>query len=204
MRRRWALMLQQRAHFFDLVRYPIATPSTPSNSSLPPPVPSTPRPSWTNWVVPAVVLVVLGYMQLSAGREQSEPSIGYSDLFQLIAQEKVESATIKGQQISGKLKGPQQVDGKSITAFSSRLPPQDDRDFMPLLREKGVKIQVQSEEQPFYIQALLAVAPLDPDHHGLGVDLAAHTGNVEQRSPGWNDERTDAALRTGRSGRRQV
>jgi len=62
--------------------------------------------------------------------------------------------------VTGKLKGAQKVDGKSISAYSSRLPPQEDRDFMPLLRKNEVKIDVDSEEQPVFVQILLSVAPL--------------------------------------------
>ena len=71
----------------------------------------------------------------------------------------VASANIKGQVVTGKLKGAQKVDGKSITSYSSRLPAQEDRDFLPLLRKNEVKIQVDSEEQPFFLQILLSVAP---------------------------------------------
>jgi len=106
-----------------------------------------------------LVVLVVGYTQLSSGREPTAPSISYSDLFRLVEQEKVESATIKGQLVTGKLKSSEQVDGKSITAFSSRLPAQDDKDFMPLLRQKSVKIRAESEEHPMLVQVLLSIAP---------------------------------------------
>ena len=109
--------------------------------------------------MPAAFIAFLGYSQFAANRAHAEPSIGYSDLFQLADQGHVESATIKGQVVTGKLKGAQKIDGKSIETYTSRLPAQEDRDFMPLLRKNGVKIQVDSEEQPFLVQILLSIAP---------------------------------------------
>jgi cell division protease FtsH len=77
----------------------------------------------------------------------------------LVDQGKVESASIRGQVVTGKLKGPERVDGKTITAYASRLPSQEDKDFMPLLRQKAVKIRAESEEQPVYLQVLFSLAP---------------------------------------------
>jgi len=110
-------------------------------------------------VLPVAFIAFLGYSQFAASRAHAEPSISYSDLFQLVEQGHVESATIKGQVVTGKLKGAQKVEGKSIESYTSRLPAQEDRDFMPLLRKSGVKIQVDSEEQPFLVQILLSIAP---------------------------------------------
>ena len=109
--------------------------------------------------MPALLLASLIYGQLAAGRAPNEPTIGYSDLFHLVEQGQVATATIKGALVSGKLKSPQTVDGKSIAAFSSRLPTVDDKDLMPLLREKGVKVRAESEEQPMFVQLLLWIAP---------------------------------------------
>jgi cell division protease FtsH len=109
--------------------------------------------------LPVAFIAFLGYSQFAASRAHAEPSISYSDLFQLVEQGHVESATIKGQVVTGKLKGAQKVEGKSIENYTSRLPAQEDRDFMPLLRKSGVKIQVDSEEQPFLVQILLSIAP---------------------------------------------
>jgi len=109
--------------------------------------------------VPALLLASLIYGQVAASRAPGEPTIGYSDLFRLVEQGQVATATIRGAVVSGKLKSPQAVDGKSISAFSARLPSVDDKDLMPLLREKGVKVRAESEEQPVYVQVLLWIAP---------------------------------------------
>ncbi|MEO8900436.1 MAG: ATP-dependent zinc metalloprotease FtsH [Polyangiaceae bacterium] len=143
-------------------------PATISNSSnlprpsvSPPqqPEPATPRFSWRTWVVPAAVAVFIGYSQYSASHAHQPPSIGYSDLYRLVDQGQVASAVIKGQVVTGKLKGPQKVAGKSISDYSSRLPSQDDREFLPLLHKNGVQIDVESEEQPLLVQILLSLAP---------------------------------------------
>ncbi|HEY1533020.1 MAG TPA: ATP-dependent metallopeptidase FtsH/Yme1/Tma family protein, partial [Polyangiaceae bacterium] len=140
-------------------RQHIANSDTPPRTALPPSEPSQPPPSWKSWLLPAAFIAFLGYSQFASSRAHAEPSIGYSDLFQLVDQGHVASANIKGQVVTGKLKGAQKVDGKSISSYSSRLPAQEDRDFLPLLRKNEVKIQVDSEEQPFFLQILLSVAP---------------------------------------------
>ncbi|HEX2882598.1 MAG TPA: ATP-dependent zinc metalloprotease FtsH [Polyangiaceae bacterium] len=143
--------------------------------------------------MPAAVLAVFGYLQFSASRAQSKPNIGYSDLFHLVDQGKVQTATIKGQLVTGKINGSEQVDGKSLTAFSARLPPQDDREFIPLLRQKGVKIDVESEEQPFYLQVLLAIAPW--------ILILAAWGWISRRTQGMLSKGPLAGMMQGRSRR---
>jgi cell division protease FtsH len=155
--------------------------------------PSQPRPAWRNWLLPAAFLVFFGYQQFSASRANAVPSIDYSDLYQLVDSGKVASANIKGQVVTGKLKGPQKVDGKSITAYSSRLPPQDDRDFMPLLRKNDVKIQAESEEQPFFVQMLISIAPF--------VLIMVAWGWISRRAQGMMSKSPLAGMMRGRTRR---
>jgi cell division protease FtsH len=99
------------------------------------------------------------WAQYFSSREVARPAIAYTDFYHLVSDGKVVSATLKGQQVTGSLKGPETVDGKSISGFTTLLPSQQDRDLLPLLRQKGVKVTVKSEEQPFAVQILLAVLP---------------------------------------------
>ncbi len=96
---------------------------------------------------------------MSSSDRQRSPALGYSELFQLVEQGQVASVAITGPIVNGKLKSAQTIDGTVMLDFWSRLPALDDGDLMPLLRQKGVKIRVESEEQPVFLQALLWVAP---------------------------------------------
>jgi len=95
--------------------------------------------------------------------------------------------------VTGKLKGAQKVDGKSISAYSSRLPPQEDRDFMPLLRKNEVKIDVDSEEQPVFVQILLSVAPF--------VLIMVAWGWISRRAQGMMSKSPLAGMMRGRTRR---
>jgi cell division protease FtsH len=131
---------------------PPRTPSTP-------PEPEPKRASWLTWVIPLIVLGVMTWGQYFSSNEGKHTSIGYTDFYQLVSESKVESAALKGQNVVGALKEPQTVGGKSVTSFTTMLPAQEDRDLLPLMREKGVKINVKSEEQPLAVQLLLTILP---------------------------------------------
>src|SRR6185503_13556073 len=91
--------------------------------------------------------------------EGKHTAISYTDFYQLVSNGKVENVAIKGQNVIGALKAPETVTGKPVTSFTTMLPPQEDRDLLPLLREKAVKINVKSEEQPLVVQLLITILP---------------------------------------------
>lgn len=103
---------------------------------------------------PALLLALFGYMQFSSSETGSESSTSYSQMFNLVEQGQVESVTIIGQVVTGKLKGPGQDRG-----FSSRLPIQSDDRLLPLLREQGVEINVKNDEPSLFVRLLLTVLP---------------------------------------------
>jgi cell division protease FtsH len=128
----------------------------------PPRTPSIPpgkRPSWLTWLIPLFLLGILTWGQYFSPGEGRHTSINYTDFYQFVTEGKVESASIKGQGVVGSMKEPQIVAGKSVRSFTTILPPQEDRDLLPLLREKGVKIDVKSEEQPLVVQILITILP---------------------------------------------
>jgi cell division protease FtsH len=133
----------------------LPTPDSPA----PPTGPKRPGMAWRNWVVPFALLAGLMWFQYFSSREQQRPSIAYTDFYHLVSDGKVTSATLKGQTISGTLKSAETVDGKSMTGFTTLLPSQEDRDLLPLLRQKGVKLTVKSEEQPLIVQILVGALP---------------------------------------------
>ncbi|HMJ52246.1 MAG TPA: ATP-dependent zinc metalloprotease FtsH [Polyangiaceae bacterium] len=131
----------------------------PPRSSSTPPEPERSRASWLTWVVPFLLLGMLTWGQYFSPGEGKHTSISYTDFYHLVSEGKVASAAIKGQNVIGALKGPETVAGKSVTSFTSMLPPQEDRDLLPLLREKAVNVTVKSEEQPLVVQILLTILP---------------------------------------------
>jgi len=90
---------------------------------------------------------------------ENQPPIAYTSFYQLVSEQKVASVTLRGLSVVGKFKAPTQVEGQNLTTFHSMVPAQEDRDLLPLLRDKGVKVEVRSEEQPLGVQLLVSLAP---------------------------------------------
>jgi len=129
-------------------------PAEPKPSS-----PDPPRPSWSGWIVLVILLAGMWAWQLF-GHDKSELStIPYSAFYSLVEEGKVQSVTIGGQSVSGKLADQQVVDNRPIREFRTTLPSQPDAGLFPLLREKKVDIQVRNEDQPFALQLLISLLP---------------------------------------------
>jgi len=118
-----------------------------------------PYASLLSWVLLAMLVAGGWAYQLHDAKEEAVPEIRYSDVYALLDSSKVDSVTLRGLQIRGKLKEAEKVDGQSITTFRSLLPAVEDRALLPLLREKGVAVTVRSEEQPPLVRILTAVVP---------------------------------------------
>jgi cell division protease FtsH len=110
------------------------------------------------------MLLILGAMLFGMWMWRSSiegaraPSIDYSSFYAMAQEGKVESVVIRGQVVEGKFKGQEQVQGQKLEHFET-LTPRDDQQLLPLLREKGVKLRVASEEQPVAIGLLLNLLP---------------------------------------------
>jgi cell division protease FtsH len=118
-----------------------------------------PRPSWSGWVVLLLLLAGMWAWQLFGHDQRELPAIPYSAFYSLAEEGKVQSVTISGQSVSGKLADQQMVDNRPIREFRTTLPSQPDSGLFPLLREKKVDIQVRNEEQPFALQLLISLLP---------------------------------------------
>jgi cell division protease FtsH len=136
---------------------PPATRPAPAPPSAPKKVP--PSASAVSWLVLALMLGAFWGYQAYMAKEAAVPEVRYSDLYELLDAGKIESVTLKGLQVSGKLKAADKVDGHSITTFRTLLPAMDDRDLLPRLRSKDVVVIVKSEEQPPIYRVLWAVLP---------------------------------------------
>ncbi|HWZ87517.1 MAG TPA: ATP-dependent zinc metalloprotease FtsH [Polyangiaceae bacterium] len=134
-------------------------PPPEPRSSLPPPAPPE-RVGYRGWIILAVMLAGFWLYKHYSGEADTQPAIAYTSFYQQLADQKIESVTLRGQNVLGKFKAPTDVEGHKLTTFRSMVPEQEDRDLLPLLREKGVKVDVRSEEQPAAVQILISVLPL--------------------------------------------
>lgn len=101
-----------------------------------------------------------GWRQLEQSGAGAHPSVAYSAFYRFAEQDLVESVTIRGQRVTGVLRSEQQVESRPVKNFVTVLPQQEDRELLPLLRSKGVKLEVTSEEQPLFVSLLLNLLPL--------------------------------------------
>ncbi|HVZ36105.1 MAG TPA: ATP-dependent metallopeptidase FtsH/Yme1/Tma family protein, partial [Polyangiaceae bacterium] len=121
--------------------------------------------SWKAWVLLGVLLGAMAIWQ-SMTQEQAYPSIDYSEFFQLVQDAKVESVTLRGENIVGQLKQPEtrRVEGpsgqkaQSYTSFQT-LRPESDPELLPALRKSHVTIRVRSQDQPLPVQILATLLP---------------------------------------------
>jgi cell division protease FtsH len=134
-------------------------PPPEPRSSLPPPAPPE-RVGYRGWIILAVMLAGFWLYKHYSSEADTQPAIAYTSFYQQLADQKIESVTLRGQNVLGKFKAPTDVEGHKLSTFRSMVPEQEDRDLLPLLREKGVKVDVRSEEQPAAVQILISVLPL--------------------------------------------
>jgi cell division protease FtsH len=124
-----------------------------------PPKEPPPRIGWKNWVVLAVLLAGTYAWQAYASHREAHPTISYSAFYALANDGKIETLTIRGQNAKGRLKVPETVEGHPVTNFTTMVPTTTEVDLFPALRKQGVKVTVESEEQPAVVQILIAVLP---------------------------------------------
>lgn len=104
------------------------------------------------WVFPLALLfsfVIWNLVSHSAGPGQE---LAYSDFYEQIVGGRVEQIQITGLNVEGKYKGGER--------FVTHLPLLEDEKLLPLLREKGVRIDVRNDEPSMALYTLLnVVAP---------------------------------------------
>jgi cell division protease FtsH len=94
------------------------------------------------------------------GAAGNEPLLSYSAFYKDIDAQTIDHVTIKGQTVTGTFKTSTPVNGRQTRTFRTVLPAQEDRDLLPLLRNKGVTVDVHSEEQPAIYSIALSFLPL--------------------------------------------
>ncbi len=136
-----------------------AAPRPPTSRPPGEPGESDPRPSWRGWLTLTVLLASFWGWQYFAGQKDEKPPVSYSAFYKMVEQDQLESVTLQGTRVTGVLKSEQSVDGVRVKKFQTSLPVIEDRELMPLLRGKSVKVDVRSEEQPMALQLLLSILP---------------------------------------------
>jgi cell division protease FtsH len=98
------------------------------------------------------------FLWKSTAERPNQPAIPYSQFFQWAKDGKVESIVLSGDSVDGTLKAPEQVAGQPVKDFHTDLAP-NDQALLPVLRDRGVKIEVKSQQQPFAVQVVLTLLP---------------------------------------------
>jgi cell division protease FtsH len=84
--------------------------------------------------------------------------VPYSQLYQWTEQGKVEAVVFDGEALDVTLAKPEKVNGREVKELHTNLVA-NDAQLLPLLREKGVRITVKSQKQPFALQMLMTLLP---------------------------------------------
>src|SRR4051794_18771392 len=92
----------------------------------------TPRLTWKNWLALGIVLAGLYAWQAYASNREAHPTISYSAFHTLVAAEKIESLTLRGQDARGQLRGPELIEGHTLVNFKTMIPATPEPDLLPL------------------------------------------------------------------------
>ncbi|HEY3498707.1 MAG TPA: ATP-dependent metallopeptidase FtsH/Yme1/Tma family protein, partial [Polyangiaceae bacterium] len=136
------------------VSRPPAKPGTPAAGAG-----GSPKPRLKSWFLLGLLLLSFAGFRYFTRAEDGGTAISYSAFFKALTENRVESVTLHGQEVNGKLRAPAPIEGRTLRNFHTVTPAQEDRELLPLLREKGVIVGVKSEQQPFIVELLLALLP---------------------------------------------
>jgi cell division protease FtsH len=114
---------------------------------------------WLRWAIPLLLVGLLLASEAFSERKPTSPPIDYSTFYSLVDEGKVARVTIEGQTVTGTLKGPENVEGKSVKDFATTLPAQPDRDLLPTLRQQHVDVRVEAEQPSFWGPLAVTLLP---------------------------------------------
>ena len=115
--------------------------------------------AWQRWAIVAALFAVLLYASMRSSTPVDSSSMRYSDFYRLVDEGKVESVALRGDEVVGKLREAQTIEGRSLERFRTRMPPQKDEQLLPILRSKGVKIDVEEAQGSTWLPLLFGVLP---------------------------------------------
>jgi cell division protease FtsH len=134
-------------------------PTKPSSADPSPRPPPRGEAFW-RWLLPITFATALFWAWQRTDTSTADGTdIAYSELFALVAEDKVDKVTMTGPDVRGSLKAPEVLAGKSTKSFRTTLPAQADPALLPLLREHKVMVVAHSEEQPLAVKILVSVLP---------------------------------------------
>jgi cell division protease FtsH len=90
--------------------------------------------------------------------EPAPAPIAYSRFYALLTEGKVQSVVMSGEALDATLKSPETVSGRALQKVHTTAAP-NDATLLPLLRQKGVQIDVNSQQHSFPVQILIALLP---------------------------------------------
>jgi cell division protease FtsH len=118
--------------------------------------PGSPSGGFKGWALPLTVLFAFALWNILSQSVQSGEPLAYSEFYQGVKDGRVESVEITGLNIDGVFKSAGGSSSQSKN-FRTSLPPIQDEQLLPLLREKGVTIKVVSDEPSLATYTLLNV-----------------------------------------------
>ena len=139
------------------------------------------RPAWKGWIVLVVLLLGFWAWQYFGAADEAHPAITYTEFYQFAEEGKVESVTLRGAAVTGKLKADEKIKARSIKSFKTMVPQQEDKDLLPLLRAQGCGSDGAERRAPVRGAAPDESGAVRADHRPLGVDLAASSAHDGSR-----------------------
>jgi cell division protease FtsH len=136
----------------------VAPPDPRPRRPAPPPG-SPPEPGASRRMLLLLPLMLVAMWFWKANNEgAAQPAVAYSQLYTWIEQGKVESVVLNGEVLDATLKRPETIDNRQTTTVRTNVAPADAA-LLPLLRQKGVRITVKSQQQPFAVQVIFTLLP---------------------------------------------
>lgn len=141
----------------------MSSAAPPPQKSLPPPSggganpPPMSKPSWVMFLLLGALLIG-SFLWQSHLQQSGAPSLDYSAFLDAVEDGRVASVTLRGQTAQGTYKSDQGGDKKDEKSFTTMVP-HEDKTLLPLLREHKVTVRIASEEQPVFVEILMAILP---------------------------------------------
>jgi cell division protease FtsH len=103
-------------------------------------------------------LLTLLWLWKGSAAATTEPQVPYSVFYDWVRTDKLVSVVLNGETVDGALTVPETVNGKGTRTFRTNLAP-NDLTLLPLLREKGVLVEVKPQQPSLGVQVALNLLP---------------------------------------------
>jgi cell division protease FtsH len=109
--------------------------------------------------LPLLILLVLFAFEEATLQKVSPPQVDYSVFYDWVTTGKVAEVTIDGADVTGELKAPETIGRNPSKSFHTTLPPQEDKDLLPLLRGQKVDVRAVTPKGPPFGSIVLSLLP---------------------------------------------